>query len=154
MVFLCFILMLRTKDIRIKNLQNDIIKLRDQLAAKQENQDKLVNEMHDVQQQNHGLKQKLKQSGISLNTSQLTDVTNGNNENYNESMRDILRNLQQNMAVLTNDINHIKQNQTQSYNANDSEFIHQNQNNAKINQDEIRNTVQSCIAPFVDSMVC
>eukprot|EP01084_Bolivina_argentea_P106338 190312_1 len=120
---------LKTKDIRIKNLQNDINKLRDQLTSKNEAQDKLVNEMSELQQQNMGLSTKLRESNIGLNISDADDT-----HHYNESMRDILNHIQQKMYQLTTDIQEMKQNDEPQQSP------------------DIVSTIQTCMAPMMQQM--
>merc|ERR1712130_582191 len=93
----------KTRDVRIENLQNDINKLRDQLSSKNEAMDNLINETNELQQINRGLSTKLRESNITINDE---------DHSFNESMRDILKHLEQN-------INDIKQNQKQQNHANE-----------------------------------
>ena len=64
---------LKTKDIRIKNLQNDINKLRKQLTSKNESHENILNEINKLQQQNRSLNTKLRESNINW-----TNVSNIN----------------------------------------------------------------------------
>merc|ERR1712154_248125 len=100
----------KTRDVRIENLQNDINKLRDQLSSKNEAMDNLINETNELQQQNRGLSTKLRESNITINDEE---------HSYNESMRDILKHLEQKLYDITNDINDIKQNQKQQNHGNE-----------------------------------